>query len=211
MRVKRNYGRLYNSDTMLLQMLFLSLCFLLGIIAGQVLAGRYSKSYYIDISAYLSDYLLLSGSNERSMQLLLATAQLYFRDVFFVFLLGLSAIGAIMIPLYTLMVSAFLSYSVSCFIAVFGSRGAFLAFALFGFRALIIIPCYFFLSVPAWKFSLGFMATFSGKKSRSGHLIPERRYWLCLATIFGVLFLACFLEFWFAPALLPDLIQQTIL
>lgn len=45
----------------------------------------------------------------------------------------------------------FLSFSVCCFTAAFGVDGILLAFAVFGLRCMVTLPCYLLLAVSSWE------------------------------------------------------------
>ena len=147
------------------RLLFLALFFLAGIFLGQVFASRTPAAAGEELDRYLSDYLQVDSGV--SPQAALAAAVLYFRYPLAAFLLGFASIGVLLLPVLTGAFGFFLSFSVCCFTAAFGSDGVLLALAVFGLRCAVTLPCYFLLAVPSWEASAALISLSFGKIGRA--------------------------------------------
>ena len=132
------------------RLLLLALCFLAGVILGQVLAGRVPAETGAELNRYLEDYVRVGGQTGRSAAAALSAVVIYFRYPLLAFLLGFASIGVVLLPCVTVAYGFFLSFSVCCFTAAFGADGVLLALAVFGLRCAVTVPCYFLLAVPSW-------------------------------------------------------------
>ena len=132
-------------------LLLLALFFLAGVILGQVLSGRVPDGAGSELGRYLSGYVRLEEGQAGSPAL--TAAVLYFRYPLAAFLMGFASIGVLLLPLATAAFGFFLSFSVCCFTAAFGSDGVLLALAVFGLRCAVTLPCYFLLAVPSLEHS----------------------------------------------------------
>ena len=104
------------------RLLFLALFFFAGIILGQVFSGHVPDAAGAELTRYLRDYLKVEEA-ERASVTALAAAVLYFRYPLAAFLMGFASIGVLLLPLATAAFGFFLSFSVCCFTAAFGSDG----------------------------------------------------------------------------------------
>ena len=129
------------------RLVLLALCFLAGVLLGQVLSVRVPAETGEELRRYLNGFFRLESPPEQTAA---ATAAVYFRYPLLAFLLGLSSVGALLLPVLTAAFGFFLSFAVCCFTGAFGHSGVLLALAVFGLRCAVTLPCYFLLAVPAW-------------------------------------------------------------
>ncbi len=184
-------------------LLLLALFFLAGAVLGQVLARRIPEETGAELGRYLSDYLELEGGGEGRVPAALA---LYFRYPLLALLLGSTAFGVVLLPCVTAAYGFFLSFSVCCFTASFGSAGVLLALAVFGLRSALTLPCYFLLAVPAWGSSAGLAALSLGRGRRAPP--PDRRWYLRAAACGAVLLAGVCLDLFLSPWLLELALAQ---
>ena len=126
---------------MLPRLLLLALFFLAGIFLGQVLSGRVPDATGDELRRYLEDYMQLGGGGAPTARTVLSALVIYFRYPLMAFLLGFASIGVVLLPGVTAAYGFFLSFSVCCFTAAFGTDGVLLAMAVFGLRCLVTMPC----------------------------------------------------------------------
>ena len=116
--------------------------FLLGGVAGCIFVNLAGENDAQELSNYLSDYLTLVQSGTVSSSFLsLLWEQL--RYLILLVILGITAIGAVGIPLLFCVRGFFFTFSVGCFCRVFGAAGLVPALVLFGFPALLWAPAFF--------------------------------------------------------------------
>lgn len=193
----------------LVRLLFLALFFFAGIVLGQVFSSRVPNATGEELKRYLSDFLKLEGGGgEPSSQAALSAAVLYFRYPLAAFLLGFASIGIFLLPFLTGIFGFFLSFSVCCFTAAFGSDGVLLALAVFGLRCAVTLPCYFLLAVPSLERSMALVCLSFGKGRRSAPVVYGREWWERLAVISGVLLAGMCAELMLAPWFLRQLLER---
>ena len=175
-------------------LLFLALCFLLGIIAGQLLSARISFETAAELRQYLQDYLVLQGDAGRAWA---ATALLYLRYPLLALLLGYSSLALAALPVLSIFMGAGISYSVCSFTTAAGNGGLLLAFAAIGLRCLVTIPCFLMIAAGAFhracrrKLGAGYHISTSAP---SGETI--RRVFLPAVLLLGGIVLDCWLSPW---------------
>ncbi len=200
-RIKTGRFPRFGTKVPLAPLLLLAGFFAAGLILGQVLCGRIPESTAEELTRYLKNYLELGQGKARSLQALPSALLLYFRYPLLAFLLGFASIGILLLPLLSALYGFFLSFSVCCFVSVFGPKGVFLAAAVLGIRCLASLPCYFFLAVPAFvsSASLAVLAFGSGRRAE-----PVRRggSWRRLLAVCAVLLAGAAAELVLTPALL---------
>ena len=176
---------------MLPRLLLLALFFLAGIFLGQVLSGRVPDATGDELRRYLEDYMQLGGGGAPTARTVLSALVIYFRYPLMAFLLGFASIGVVLLPGVTAAYGFFLSFSVCCFTAAFGTDGVLLAMAVFGLRCLVTMPCYFLLAASSWGTAAGLGAVFFGSGRRAapvGYIQACRARFgaCCLALLAGV-------------------------
>lgn len=171
----------------------LGLSFLLGGLAGALMAALVGGEGARQLSAYLSDYLILAGQEG-------AAARFWpmlwgrLRDLLIALILGMTALGAVGLPVLFAARGFLFAFSVGCFCRVFGGAGLFPAFALFGLSALLWTPALFLAGVPGMTRARRLMA--GGGQSGPGVS------WALLALCGGLALAAALTERWVAPVLL---------
>lgn len=205
-RQLRDTGR----NGFLFRLLFLAVWFGVGIVLGQAMASRVSFTVSGELDRYLRSYFSL-GSSARSISAgtMLSAAVVYFRYPLLAFLLGFASAGVVLLPALSCAYGFFLSFSVSCFTAAFGSDGVLLALCVFGLRCLVTLPCYFVLAVPSFRNALALAAVSLGKGRREAPIVYGSAWWLRLCAVTGVLLAGVLCEGWVSPWLL-DLIRSRI-
>ena len=176
---------------MLPRLLLLALFFLAGIFLGQVLSGRVPDATGDELRRYLEDYMQLGGGGAPTARTVLSALVIYFRYPLMAFLLGFASIGVVLLPGVTAAYGFFLSFSVCCFTAAFGTDGVLLAMAVFGLRCLVTLPCYFLLAASSWGTAAGLAAVSFGSGRRTAPVVYGRACWArfgayCLALLAGV-------------------------
>ena len=190
------------------RLLFLALFFLAGIFLGQVFAGRAPAAAGEELDRYLSDYLQVGGGV--SPQVVLTAAILYFRYPLAAFLLGFASIGVVFLPVLTGAFGFFLSFSVCCFTAAFGTDGVLLALAVFGLRCAVTLPCYFLLAVPSLERSAALACLSLGGGRRTAPVLYGREWWNRLAVISGALLAGMCADLMLAPWFLRQLLDRIL-
>jgi hypothetical protein len=173
---RKNQGRI--QETPLPRLFLLALFFFAGVILGQVLAGRVPDTTGAELKRYLSDYVRLGGEMALSSGAVLSTLVIYFRYPLLAFFLGFASIGIVLLPCVAAAYGFFLSFSVSCFTAAFGTDGVLLALAVFGVRCLVTLPIFFLLAVPSWGTAFGLAAVSFGRGRRTAPVVYGRAFWM---------------------------------
>lgn len=177
----------------------LAAAFLIGGIAGCLLAVLSGEAGAEELSSYLAGYLSLAQDSElpRSLWLLVWDQVKYLLAAL---ILGVTALGTAGFPVLFGVRGFFLSFPAACFCHVFGVRGLFPAFVLFGLSALLWAPALFLVGVPGFLSAQELMRRSLGEGR--GGLPLNGAYWcraglcVCLALAAGLL------EYWVVPVLL---------
>ena len=193
----------------LARLLFLALFFFGGLILGQVLAGRVPPAAGEELRRYLSAYVQME--EEPGPKAALSAAVLYFRYPAAALLLGFASIGVVLLPLLSGVFGFFLSFSVCCFTAAFGSDGVLLALAVFGLRCAVTLPCYFFLAASAWERSAALASLSLGRGRRAAPAACEKNGWMCLAVVSAVLLAGMSAELLLSPWFLRQVLERILL
>ena len=127
----------------------LATSFTLGMIAGQVFAGKNSAAVLAELHRYLSEYYALDMANGSAGGILFNALLIYFRYPLLALLLGLTVPGVLLLPALSALFGFFLSFAACCFARVFGGSGVLLAAAVLGLRCLVTLPCFFVVAVQA--------------------------------------------------------------
>ena len=160
----------------------LGLSFLLGGLAGALMAALAGGEGARQLSAYLSDYLILAGQEGAAARFWpLLWGRL--RDLLIALILGMTALGAVGLPVLFAARGFLFAFSVGCFCRVFGGAGLFPAFALFGLSALLWMTRARRLMAGGGQSGLGVS-------------------WALLALCGGLALAAALTERWVAPVLL---------
>lgn len=193
----------------MIRLLFLALFFFAGIIMGQVFSSHVPDAAGDELTRYLTDFLKVERADPASPAALSA-AVLYFRYPLAAFLMGFASIGVLLLPLTTGAFGFFLSFSVCCFTAAFGSDGVLLALAAFGLRCAVTLPCYFLLAVPSLERSISLACLSLGRGKRAAPVVYGRAWWRRLAVISGVLLAGMCADLMLTPLFLRQLLEQIL-
>lgn len=192
------------------RLLFLALFFFAGVLLGQVFSSRVPDATGEELTRYLTDFLKLEGRGSVSPGAAASAAVLYFRYPLAAFLLGFASIGVLLLPLAAGAFGFFLSFSVCCFTAAFGSDGVLLALAVFGLRCAVTLPCFFLLAVPSLERSMA-LAWLSFGGRRAAPVAYDREWWRRLGVVSGVLLAGMCAELMLAPWFLRQLLERMLL
>ena len=188
------------------RLLLLASCFLGGILLGQVVLGRVPDETGVELSRYLTDYMRLEQTGSWSAQALLSALVLYLRYPLLAFILGFASIGVVLLPCAALSFGFFLSFSVCCFTAAFGTDGMLLALAMFGVRCAVTLPCFLLLAVPSLETSAALVrATFG---SRPAMPLYGSACWKRLCVVLLVLAAGICVESLFSPRFLGFALER---
>lgn len=179
----------------------LALCFLAGLLLGQVLSRRLDGSTQEELRRYLSGYWQLERPAVDTRTVLSALV-IYFRYPLAAMVLGLSGVGVVLVPAVTAVYGLSLSFSAGCFAAAYGRSGVALAVCAFGLRCLVTLPCYFLLAGPAWSGAAGLAARALGDGRRVSGPVWDRAWWQRCGLCAGVLLIGVCLELALSPALM---------
>ena len=188
------------------QILLLSLFFLCGVFSGQVLAGRIPVTAGQELTEYLRSYVTLE--HHTSPQIVLSALLLYVRYPVLAALLGFASIGVVLLPGVTAAFGFFLSFSVSCFAAAFGSDGVLVALAVMGVRTLVTLPCFFMLAVQSLGSSAMLASLSFGRGRRSAPIIYGSKWWTRFGVCLLVLLAGVCVELLCVPLLLRTVLER---
>lgn len=177
----------------------LAVCFLLGGAVGSLFASLSSGAGAQELSGYLTGYLTLASEEgvPRSLWPIL-WGQL--KGSLSVLVLGLTGLGVIGLPLLFGVRGFFFTFSVACFFRIFGGRGFFPAFLLFGLPALLWAPALFLMGVPGFLSAQRQLRRSLGEGR--GEFPVSGAYWSRAGLCVGLSLAAGLLEFWVVPVLL---------
>ena len=184
----------------------LGLSFLLGGGTGVMLAALAGGDGGGQLRDYLADYLLLAGQSALPGSLW-PSLWGYLRCLLAVLVLGMTALGAVGLPVLFAARGFFFAFSVGCFCRVFGGAGLFPAFALFGLSALLWLPALFLAVVPGLTRARGLLGRSLGG---GGGPSVSPVFWGRAALCGGLVLAAAAAERWVVPALLRAAAQVVL-
>lgn len=177
----------------------LGVAFLLGGGAGCLFAALSSGAGAQELSSYLSDYLSLADGAglPRNLWPVLWGQVKYLLAVL---ALGMTALGVLGLPLLFGLRGFLFAFSVACFCRVFGGRGLFPAFVLFGLPALLWTAALFLMGVAGLLSSLKLLRRSLGESKDPVSL--DGAYWCRAGLCLGLSAAAGLLEHCVVPVLL---------
>lgn len=182
----------------------LSIAFLAGGMAGCILAALSNGAGAEELGRYLVDYLTMTQGGQLSRSLWpVLWGQIKY--LFAALLLGLTALGLAGFPVLFAVRGFFLSFPVACFCRVFGARGLFPAFFLFGLPALLWAPALFLMGVSRFLSAQQLLRRVLGEGR--GSLPLNGAYWCRAGLCAGLALAAGLLEYWVVPVLLRETAQ----
>lgn len=178
--------------------LLLGALFLLGGVAGCMMAGGIHGEAGDALQEYLKTYLTLAGGD---------AVEVHFWEVVWeqlqlpvaLLLLGFTAIGVIGIPLLFAVRGFVFSFCVACFCRLFGMSGLVPALFLFGLPALVWAPALFVLGGQTLGASYSMLCRCMGDSRSPGFF--EGTYWFRCALCAGAAAVCIALEYWVLPSL----------
>ena len=189
-------------------LLILSAAFLLGAFAGCALAARVGGGGSDALVSYLEGYLVVASEGEISPPNWISLLWSTMRWPLLTFILGLSALGLLGIPVLFLMRGFLMSFAIASFFYMLGGSGLLMAAVVFGVSGLIAIPVFFVLGVQGFL-SAGMMASrLAGDAGRGSCL--DRTYFARSGFCALALGVCVCLEYLAVPALLQWLAQLLI-
>ena len=171
----------------------LTLCFLAGVGLGQAASAVVPDSVGTELTEYLRGYLMLESAPQGAA---LSALVLYFRYPLAAVLLGCLPAGVILLPLLTAAFGFFLSFSVCCFTAAFGTEGILLALAVMGLRCLVSFPCYMLLAEASWESACALLRRGRGTPSAQRGRARWRLRCFCAALLLAAACLEVFCSPW---------------
>lgn len=136
--------------------MLLTLCFFFvcGAVLGFAFCGMAGKENDLLLREYILQYAAACARNEDATASVLSALGAYLRYPLAVFLFGLTAAGALLVPAVLLLQGFGLTFSAACFVSALGRRGLLLALAAFGVRAILVLPVTLLLSMDSFRSSL---------------------------------------------------------
>ena len=187
----------------------LALLFAVGVFMGRIFARDLPDSVGQELSDYLQQYLLLEA--DRSAQTVVSTAVLYLRYPILAVLLGFASIGIVLIPCLAAAFGFFASFSVSCFLSVFGADGVWLSFAAFGLRFVVTLPCFLVLAGPALGNAASLAMLSFGRGRHTAPVVYGRVWWLRLWVCLAILLLGVCVDLMIVPGYLLRVLDQILI
>ena len=185
----------------------LAAAFLIGGVAGCLLAALSGGAGAEELNSYLVGYLTLAqnGTLPRGLWTLLWGQAKYLLSAL---VLGLTALGLAGLPVLFALRGFFFSFPVACFCRVFGGRGLIAAFVLFGLPALLWVPALFMAGVSGLLSARQLFRRTQGESRGSAFFSGA---WLGRASLYlGLALSAGLLEHWVIPVLLRGLARAIL-
>lgn len=178
-------------------------CFLLGGLAGCLLAGSVGGGGQESLAAYVEGFLQAAQAGEISPPALAALAWETLRWPLLALLLGFTALGLLALPLLFAVRGFLLAFSIASFVRLFGGAGCLLALLVFGVGGAVSVPVLFVLGVQS------FLAAriLAGRVWGEGKAAPlyGRAYWLRCGGCAAALCVCMLLDGFAVPALVSGL------
>lgn len=181
------------NTAMLPVLIFLCICFIIGAIAGSVIAANGSDS--AQIASLIADYTV---SSDLTFWKVLINI---FRFPAIILLCSFCAFGAAIIPAVVAVRGFMLLFTITAFVRLFGWHGLLFSAALFGIQCLLVLPCMLILSAQGViSASLLFSLASSKGKKLSGSVFSGPYFFRVLICV-GVLLLCTLVEMFITPSL----------
>ena len=174
---------------------------IIGCMAASVLTGGTSMLEYLD------GYWAVLEHNSGSIPFI-PVAWRVMRPHFAVFLLGLTALGVLGIPILFGVRGFCLCYACSVLIRLMGWRGLLLGLCLFGVSAVFWLPSLFELGITGFTCSYGLMRRVTGE-GRYPLSLSTGQYWGRCGVCFGLALVSAAVEFLLVPVLARLVLQFT--
>jgi len=176
--------------------LLLGAAFLIGGIAGCLVAGSVHGQGGEALRTYLEIYLSLAKEGNLTVRFWQVVWE-QVRILALAFALGFTAIGVAGIPMLFVLRGFEFAFSVACICRVFGAEGLVLALCLFGFPAILRIPTLFVLGGGSLIQAYRLLCRYTG-----GNMSGQGRDWRIYAVCAGAAMLCAALEYVMLPVLI---------
>lgn len=180
-------------------LVWFTLLLFLGIGLGIGLSYTFDQTTGAELTQYLNGYVSLSQT--MTPQLIFTMTKLYFTPVLVAFCLGFVSIGVVLLPIWTVLYGATLSFCVSVLVATFGQSGLWVAMALLSIRCLVSLPCYLWVALQAHSGARSLAQVCLGVKKGTSLGYDGACYW-GFAMWGIVLLLGVCIDCWLSPRLL---------
>ncbi|MEG0441422.1 MAG: stage II sporulation protein M [Oscillospiraceae bacterium] len=140
-----------NERKLLPALLVLTGAFLVGLIAGALMADVVSGNGGDALSVYLESFLAIAQNGNADTPALVPLLWELFRWPVAVVLLSLTLAGLVCLPLLFALRGFLLAFAIGSFVRMFGGTGCLLAVPVFGISGLLTIPVIFVLGVLGWS------------------------------------------------------------
>lgn len=177
------------------------LCFLCGGVLGCLFASLACEESVVQIGRYLTDYCRLA--EERRIRLsVVSVLWSHGRWLLGCALLGLSSLGALILPVLFGARGFLFSFGIGCFFRIYSGAGLIAAMLLYVIPALFWAPGLFLTGFWGMRESVRLCRNrFSLSSTLSGSSIPFR---VCVILSFVLIVLCVFFECSLLPVLLPS-------
>lgn len=184
-------------------LLILSIAFLLGGLAGCLLADQVGGDGGDLLSDYLEGYLSAVSSSGAAKPEVLSLLWEIVRWPLLVIALSLTPLGLLGIPVLFLVRGFLLSFAIASFFRVMGGLGLALAFVVFGLTGLICVPVLFILGIQGFLSASAMLGRLMGESKR----LPlwDRMALLRCCVCAAALCVCGFIEYCVVPVLLGSL------
>ena len=178
-------------------------CFFLGGLAGCLLASQIGGSGQESLAAYVEGFLSASQAGEAAAPALATVVWDTMRWPLLALLLGFTALGLVGLPVLFAVRGFLLSFSIACFVRLFGGAGCLLALLIFGVGGAVSVPVLFVLGVQ----SLLAARALAGRVWGDGKSAPlyGKSYWLRCGGCAAALCVCMLLDGLAVPALVSSL------
>lgn len=133
------------------QLILLVFFVVIGAVIGYLVQNTVSADSHTELSEYLHRYADYCVNGTQTPVSFLRILLVYFRYPALAFCLGFCTIGVYLLPILCMVQGFSLSFSICCFTSALGHTGVYLAFATFGLRVLITLPCLLLLAIQAFN------------------------------------------------------------
>lgn len=182
-------------------LLFLSVCFVIGIILGCMFASYSTARANSGLLSYIERYLTLAQEDQVEWPSLFSVFWEVSRWPLAAGVFGLTLLGVAVVPLLFLIRGFLLSYAVSIFVSVMGMKGLGLAIAIFGISALFSIAALFMIGTEAFTCGRA-LNEVGGKTEHSNRIKAQKHLVFQLAITIGWLCAGTMIQYWISPILL---------
>lgn len=182
--------------------------FLIGAVAGCILADRVGGDGASALVEYLERYLAGAMAGELEQPELGSLIWETVRWPLLLAALSVTPFGLLALPAAFLVRGFLLSFSVASFFRVLGPSGLAMGFVLFGLTGVISIPVLFVLGVQGFLLSGAIAGRLVGEGRK--RLLPNRTVLLRCGVCAALLCVCCFMEYHLVPALLEPLAELVL-